>query len=304
LQLQSQSTNRKLVLFLIHLIALLPLSLSLLLLYFYYFPLSSLHLPFPNKQLQPFNHNSIYQINSHPQVTQIVTMPSVWNYDSDVELLLTIIEVGDKSILWDKIAGKMQAKGFTFTKEACRYVDRSIFLHIILAHCCTIHLFPCLLIWNSVVLFAAWASFEICHVCVFTFLFHDLDLILLVSVKCQLLFMSSDLLVYITIGLSYTTLSFLVRFSRSCFYRWFPVSLTCFPVSLARFPTVIPLHHNLSTIHVPTIPIPSSTYHYFLSPLPLLFTPLIFTHLTHPFHLHLSIPPPSSHHSSLSTTTN
>jgi hypothetical protein len=46
---------------------------------------------------------------------------STWDHKSDKDLLLTIIEMGQlKSIMWPEIANKMVAKGYTFTKEACR----------------------------------------------------------------------------------------------------------------------------------------------------------------------------------------
>ncbi|KAM3078092.1 hypothetical protein ACMFMG_002606 [Clarireedia jacksonii] len=48
-------------------------------------------------------------------------MPSAWDHAADRDMLLCIIEVGDiKSIQWDVVSQKMQAKGYTFTKEACR----------------------------------------------------------------------------------------------------------------------------------------------------------------------------------------
>ncbi|KAE9371970.1 hypothetical protein N431DRAFT_339252 [Stipitochalara longipes BDJ] len=48
-------------------------------------------------------------------------MPSQWDHKADKDLLLAIIENGDlKSISWPTIAGKMQAKAYTFTHEACR----------------------------------------------------------------------------------------------------------------------------------------------------------------------------------------
>jgi hypothetical protein len=48
-------------------------------------------------------------------------MPSQWDHKADKDLLLAIIENGDlKSISWPVIAGKMNAKGYTFTHEACR----------------------------------------------------------------------------------------------------------------------------------------------------------------------------------------
>jgi hypothetical protein len=43
---------------------------------------------------------------------------SVWEHKSDKDLLLTIIDQG--SLQWPTISDKMQAKGYTFTKEACR----------------------------------------------------------------------------------------------------------------------------------------------------------------------------------------
>ncbi|KAG0647813.1 hypothetical protein D0Z07_6040 [Hyphodiscus hymeniophilus] len=46
---------------------------------------------------------------------------STWDGASDRDLLLTIIdEGGPGSSKWQVIADKMQAKGYTFTKEACR----------------------------------------------------------------------------------------------------------------------------------------------------------------------------------------
>lgn len=46
---------------------------------------------------------------------------STWDHKSDKDLLLTIIEMGKlQTIMWPEIANKMQAKGYTFTKEACR----------------------------------------------------------------------------------------------------------------------------------------------------------------------------------------
>jgi hypothetical protein len=51
-------------------------------------------------------------------------MPSQWDHKADKDLLLAIIENGDlKSISWPAIAAKMQAKQYTFTHEACRYVS-------------------------------------------------------------------------------------------------------------------------------------------------------------------------------------
>lgn len=49
-------------------------------------------------------------------------MPSQWDARADRDLLLAIIDEGAlKSVLWPKIAEKMQNKGYTFTHEACRY---------------------------------------------------------------------------------------------------------------------------------------------------------------------------------------
>ncbi|TAQ83606.1 hypothetical protein B7494_g8070 [Chlorociboria aeruginascens] len=46
---------------------------------------------------------------------------SSWNHESDRDFLLTIIEGGQlKGIKWDVIAATLQAKGYTFSKEACR----------------------------------------------------------------------------------------------------------------------------------------------------------------------------------------
>lgn len=48
-------------------------------------------------------------------------MPSQWDHKADKDLLLAIIDDGQlKSIVWPGIAAKMQAKGYTFTHEACR----------------------------------------------------------------------------------------------------------------------------------------------------------------------------------------
>jgi hypothetical protein len=53
-------------------------------------------------------------------------MPSQWDHKADKDLLLAIIENGDlKSISWPAIAAKMQAKAYTFTHEACRYIPLS-----------------------------------------------------------------------------------------------------------------------------------------------------------------------------------
>ncbi|KAH7413400.1 hypothetical protein BKA64DRAFT_353683 [Cadophora sp. MPI-SDFR-AT-0126] len=47
--------------------------------------------------------------------------PSQWDHKADKDLLLAIIDEGAlKSIVWPKIALAMQAKGYTFTHEACR----------------------------------------------------------------------------------------------------------------------------------------------------------------------------------------
>ncbi|PVH80946.1 hypothetical protein DL98DRAFT_588004 [Cadophora sp. DSE1049] len=47
--------------------------------------------------------------------------PSQWDHKADKDLLLAIIDEGAlKSIIWPKIALTMQAKGYTFTHEACR----------------------------------------------------------------------------------------------------------------------------------------------------------------------------------------
>jgi len=48
-------------------------------------------------------------------------MPSQWDHKADKDLLLAIIEKGElKSVNWAAIAEKMNAKGYTFTHEACR----------------------------------------------------------------------------------------------------------------------------------------------------------------------------------------
>ncbi|CZR53679.1 uncharacterized protein PAC_03559 [Phialocephala subalpina] len=48
-------------------------------------------------------------------------MPSQWDHKADRDLLLAIIEEGAlKSVIWPTIAEKMNAKGYTFTHEACR----------------------------------------------------------------------------------------------------------------------------------------------------------------------------------------
>jgi hypothetical protein len=48
-------------------------------------------------------------------------MPNPWDHRSDKDFLLAIIDEGSlKSIVWPIIAQKMQAKGYTFTHEACR----------------------------------------------------------------------------------------------------------------------------------------------------------------------------------------
>jgi len=48
---------------------------------------------------------------------------SIWNHEADKDLLLAIISEGTlKSISWANIATKMEAKNYTFTQEACRYV--------------------------------------------------------------------------------------------------------------------------------------------------------------------------------------
>lgn len=50
-------------------------------------------------------------------------MPSVWDHKADKDLLLAIIENGAlKGIEWPKISDIMNAKGYTFTHEGCRYV--------------------------------------------------------------------------------------------------------------------------------------------------------------------------------------
>lgn len=50
-------------------------------------------------------------------------MPSQWDHKADKDLLLAIIENGElKSINWQTVAAKMQAKDYAFTHEACRYV--------------------------------------------------------------------------------------------------------------------------------------------------------------------------------------
>jgi hypothetical protein len=46
-------------------------------------------------------------------------VPSVWNHQSDKDLLLAIIEEKGQ-LKWPNISEQMQAKGYTFTKEACR----------------------------------------------------------------------------------------------------------------------------------------------------------------------------------------
>ncbi|KAK0127854.1 hypothetical protein ONS96_007355 [Cadophora gregata f. sp. sojae] len=47
--------------------------------------------------------------------------PSQWDQKADRDLLLAIIDEGAlKGIVWPKIALALQAKGYTFTHEACR----------------------------------------------------------------------------------------------------------------------------------------------------------------------------------------
>jgi hypothetical protein len=49
---------------------------------------------------------------------------SQWDHKSDKDLLLAIIDSGAlKGIDWKVISEKMTAKGYTFTHEACRYVN-------------------------------------------------------------------------------------------------------------------------------------------------------------------------------------
>lgn len=49
---------------------------------------------------------------------------SQWDHKSDKDLLLSIIDNGAlKGIDWKSIAEKMVAKGYTFSHEACRYVN-------------------------------------------------------------------------------------------------------------------------------------------------------------------------------------
>ncbi|ESZ89456.1 hypothetical protein SBOR_10160 [Sclerotinia borealis F-4128] len=48
-------------------------------------------------------------------------MPSQWNHKADKDLLLAIIEGNNlKAIEWPMISEKLQKKGYSFTKEACR----------------------------------------------------------------------------------------------------------------------------------------------------------------------------------------
>lgn len=52
--------------------------------------------------------------------------PSQWDAKADRDLLLAIIDEGTlKSIIWPKVAGILQSKGYTFTHEACRLVHPS-----------------------------------------------------------------------------------------------------------------------------------------------------------------------------------
>ncbi|KAF7956904.1 hypothetical protein EAE96_004228 [Botrytis aclada] len=48
-------------------------------------------------------------------------MPSQWDHRADKDLLLAIIEGNNlKSIEWPTISERLQTKGYSFTKEACR----------------------------------------------------------------------------------------------------------------------------------------------------------------------------------------
>ncbi|KAI9647193.1 hypothetical protein NHQ30_003576 [Ciborinia camelliae] len=48
-------------------------------------------------------------------------MPSQWDHRADKDLLLAIIEGNNlKAIEWPAISEKLQKKGYSFTKEACR----------------------------------------------------------------------------------------------------------------------------------------------------------------------------------------
>jgi hypothetical protein len=55
---------------------------------------------------------------------------SVWDHKADKDLLLVIIGEGQlKGINWSTVSEKLQAKNYTFTKEACRYVIVACFIH-------------------------------------------------------------------------------------------------------------------------------------------------------------------------------
>ncbi|KAF5874268.1 uncharacterized protein Bfra_004275 [Botrytis fragariae] len=48
-------------------------------------------------------------------------MPSQWDHRADKDLLLAIIEGNNlKAIEWPTISERLQKKGYSFTKEACR----------------------------------------------------------------------------------------------------------------------------------------------------------------------------------------
>ncbi|TGO17917.1 hypothetical protein BPAE_0403g00010 [Botrytis paeoniae] len=48
-------------------------------------------------------------------------MPSQWDHRADKDLLLAIIEGNNlKAIEWPTISERLQEKGYSFTKEACR----------------------------------------------------------------------------------------------------------------------------------------------------------------------------------------
>ncbi|KAF7872507.1 hypothetical protein EAF04_003428 [Stromatinia cepivora] len=48
-------------------------------------------------------------------------MPSQWDHRADKDLLLAIIEGNNlKTIEWPAISERLQKKGYSFTKEACR----------------------------------------------------------------------------------------------------------------------------------------------------------------------------------------
>lgn len=72
-------------------------------------------------------------------------MPSQWDHRADKDLLLAIIEGENlKSVEWPAVSNRLSRKGYSFTKEACRYVQSVFSSRIAFSFLLQLHISACL----------------------------------------------------------------------------------------------------------------------------------------------------------------